>query len=93
MQNYLIIPDQDGTKHYYQLSFTEDHRALRIYLENVCVIDIYKNHDHNYDFKYFFYKTKRIGYLDHVPSKKELHKQLELILKNHLYPYIDFRPG
>ena len=87
MVKYLTIPSKEGIKHYYDIKFNEYRKRTRIYLEDVCIIEAYKFHDHNYMIKAFSYKDKYIFYADHINSKKKLIEQIELFLKNSIYPY------
>ncbi len=87
MTKYLTIPNKDGTKHYYEVKFNEYRKSTRIYLEDVCIIEAYKFHDHNYSVKGFSYKDKCIFYADQINSKKKLIEQIEVFLKGHVYPY------
>ena len=91
MVKYLEIPNKDGIKHYYEIKFNEYRKSTRIFLEDVCIIEVYKFHDHNYILKVFSYKSKYIGYADNIQSKKKVVDQIELFLKGHVYPYFENR--
>lgn len=91
MVKYLEIPNKDGIKHYYDIKFNEYRKSKRIFLEDVCIIEVYKFHDHNYSLKVFSYKSKYIGYADNIQSKKKVVDQIELFLKGHVYPYFENR--
>ena len=89
MVKYLTIPNKDGIKHYYDIKFNEYHKSRRIFLEDVCIIEAYKFHDHDYTIRVFSYKSRYIGHVDKIKSKKELINQVELFLKYHVYPYFE----
>ena len=91
MPKYLTIPTEDGTEHYYDIRFNEYRKSKRIQIENVCIIEAYKFHDHCYSLKAFSYKDKRIFYAEQLNSKKKLVEQIELFLKGHVYPYFEAR--
>ena len=91
MAKYHTIPNKDGIRHYYEIKFNEYHKSTRIYLEDVCIIEAYKFHDHNYSIKAFSYKDKHIFYADSINSKKKLNEQIELFLKSHVQPYFEAR--
>ena len=57
--NYSIkITDKHGIPHYYGLKFTQYRPSIHIIVPDVCIIHIYKWHDHRYDIKCFFYKKQ-----------------------------------
>ena len=89
MVKYLTIPSKDGIKHYYEIKFNEFCKNRRIFLEDVCIIETYKFHDHDYSLKVFSYKSRYIGCVDKINSKKKLIEQIELFLKHHIYPYFE----
>lgn len=43
-----------------------------IYIPDVCVIYLYKHHDHRYSFSLFFYDHLFIRTEDHIRSKSQL---------------------
>ena len=81
----LRIPDENGVHHYHSLNFYESCMSHRYEVENVCIIDVYKIHDHRYDLKAFFYKKKRITYQENIRSKKELYSAIQNLLQQNLY--------
>ena len=91
MPKFLTIPNKDGTKHYYNVTFNEYRKCTRIYIEDVCIIEAYKFTDHNYSIKAFSYKDKHIFCTDRLNLKKKLIEQIEVFLKGHVYPYFDAR--
>lgn len=91
MAKYLTIPSEDGTKHYYEIKFNEYRKIKRIFIDNVCIIEVYKFHDHCYSMKAFSYKDKNIFCVDKVNTKKKIIEQIELFLKGHIYPYFEAR--
>ena len=66
----LRIPDKNGVFHWFPFSFGEGRDSRRYEIEDVCIIDVYKLHDHRYDLKAFFYKKKYITYQENIRSKK-----------------------
>lgn len=85
MKNTIIIPDKNGKEHYYDFRFNQYISSRHYYLEDVCVIDVYKFSDHNYRIKFFFYKNRQIGFIDNITSKKEALKQIEFAIEQNLY--------
>ena len=65
--------------------------CLVFYLEDVCFIQAYKNNDHNYELRAFSYKQRHIVCVNSINSKKKLIDQIELFLKNYVYPYFKDR--
>ena len=78
----LRIPGADGSYYCFPIKFKKNYE--RIYVENVCVIWLSKYHNHRYDFKAFFYKTKNIFYRECLTTKKELLAVIESLLKENL---------
>ena len=85
MNNYIIIPTKDGTNHWHMLNFYGTPASDKIEVENVCIIDVFKKHDHRYDLKAFFYDKKYIYYEENIRSKKELYGAIQKLLKENLY--------
>ena len=81
----INIPNEEGTFRTFTLGFNEYHNFKRIEVPNVCIIDVYKSHDHRYDLKAFFYKAKHITYQENIRSKKELYSAIQILLKENLY--------
>ena len=77
MYHGLIIPNNHGINYYFGLDFYNYPTSKRIEVEDVCVIDIYKAHDHRYDLKAFFYEKN-------IRSKKELHSTIQKLLQENL---------
>ena len=88
MKNTIIIPNKDGTKKYFDFRFNQYISSRRIYVEDVCIIEIYKFNDHNYRLKYFFYKTKQIGFVDNIQSKKKTFEQIQFALEQNVYKFV-----
>ena len=93
MSYEIIIPDKNGHKRYYDLKFNEYIKHRRIDVEDICIIDVTKFNDHNYTLRCFFYKTKHIGYIDNIPSKKEVYKFIREYLESHIYRFAQQYPG
>ena len=84
MNNYIIIPTKDGKRSYFHLNFWGSPSRRHIEEENVCIIEIYKAHDHRYDLKAFFYDKKYIYYKENIRSKKELYSAIQKLLQENL---------
>ena len=84
MYHELSIPDGKGSHWLFSLNFYEYCKSKRIEVPNVCIIDVYKFHDHRYDLKAFFYETKYITYQENIRSKKELYSAIQKLLKVNL---------
>ena len=73
----------DGYYHCFDLRFRcSDYTRMDV--DNVCVIDVYKYHNHRYDIKAFFYKTKYVFYRECISTKKELYDVIQNLLKENL---------
>lgn len=81
----LHIPNKDGYNQYFSLNFWGIPDSKRIEVRDICIIDIYKLHDHRYDLKAFFYNKKRITYQENIRSKKELYSAIQKLLQENLY--------
>ena len=81
----LIIPDENGRNYHFNFKFSEYSMSHRYEVKDVCIIDVYKFHDHRYDLKAFFYKKKRITYHENIRSKKELYGAIQNLLQENLY--------
>lgn len=80
----LMIPNKHGIDYRFGLNFYNSPTNERIEVEDVCIIDIYKAHDHRYDLKAFFYEKKLITYKENIRSKKELYSTIQKLLKKNL---------
>ena len=80
----IKIQDKDGISKNYGLNFTQYSPSKHIIVEDVCIINIYKWHDHRYDIKCFFYKKKYIYCEKCIPSKKELYNRIQNLLQQNL---------
>lgn len=81
MHHELSIPDGKGSRWYFSIHFEKYRKAKRIEVPNVCIIDVYKLHDHRYDLKAFFYDRKYITYQENIRSKKELYSAIQNLLQ------------
>lgn len=78
----IFIKDKNKKYHLFYLDF-KDSQSKRIEVENVCIIDIFKIHNHRYDFKSFFYNTKYIYCENNIRTLKELYNVIQnLIAQN-----------
>ena len=80
----LRIPNKEGIYHYNSLNFYGYPARKYIEVKDVCIIDIYKAHDHRYDLKAFFYDKKYIYYEENIRSKKELYSAIQKLLQENL---------
>ena len=85
MYHSLKIKNKEGKTQYYSLNFWGIPDSKRIEVRDVCIIDIYKLHDHRYDLKAFFYEKKHITYQKNIRSKKELYSAIQKLLQENLY--------
>ena len=85
MEYRITIPQENGWNKTFYLYFSEYRMSQRIEVENVCIIDVFKAHDHRYDLKAFFYKKKYITYQENIRSKKELYSAIQNLLQQNLY--------
>ncbi len=79
------VPTKADCYHTFYLNFYESRKNNRYEVKDVCIIDVYKAHDHRYDLKAFFYEKKRITYQENIRSKKELYSAIQKLLKENLY--------
>ena len=79
----LRILDENNVWNCFNLRFTNSRNKF-IRVKNMCVIDIYKSHDHRYDIQCFFYKNEYIYYRECIPSKKELYSAIQKLLEENL---------
>lgn len=85
MYHNIIITTKDGTNHWHNLNFYGTPASNKIEVKDVCIINIYKAHDHRYDLKAFFYDKKYIYYKENIRSKKELYSAIQKLLQENLY--------
>ena len=85
MYHSISIPDGNGNNYLFSLSFSEYRKFRRFEVNSVCIIDVYKTHDHRYDLKAFFYEKKYITYQENIRSKKELYSAIQTLLQKNLY--------
>ena len=83
--NYRIsIPTIEGFLKIFYLDFCEYRMSRKFKVDNVCIIEVFKIHDHRYDLKCFFYKTEYIYCYDEFRSKKELYGAIQNLLQENL---------
>ena len=83
----IYIKDKKGLVHVFYLNFCTS-KFKMIEVENVCVIYLSKWHNHRYDIKCFFYKTKYIYYRECIGTLKELYDVVQTLLQENLYSAI-----
>ena len=79
----IHIPGAKGFTHCFDLSF-RGAKYKRMEVEDVCVIDVFKFHNHRYDIKCFFYSKRYIFYRECIVTKKELYNVIQKLLKENL---------
>ena len=84
MNTTFYIRNKDGWNHQFSLDFYASKKSIRYEVKDVCIIDVYKFHDHRYDLKAFFYERKYITYQENIRSKKELYSAIQKLLKENL---------
>lgn len=84
MNTTFYIRNKDGWNHQFSLDFYASKKSIRYEVKDVCIIDVYKFHDHRYDLKAFFYETKYITYQENIRSKKELYSAIQNLLQQNL---------
>ena len=83
--NYrILIPTIEGFSKVFYLDFCESRMSRKFKVDNVCIIEVFKFHDHRYDLKSFFYKTEHIYCYDGFRSKKELYSAIQKLLQENL---------
>lgn len=83
--NYRIsIRTIEGFSKVFYLDFCEYKMSRKFKVDNVCIIEVFKFHDHRYDLKCFFYKTEYIYCYDGFRSKKELYSAIQKLLQENL---------
>ena len=75
---------------YYSYSFDDSLDFWRMELPNEFVIDIFKEHNHSYYFKAFFYNSKRIYSNIYCNSKYKLFGAIQKLLQEELYHVVQF---
>ena len=85
MNTTFYIRNKDGWNHHFSLDFYASKKTIRCEVKDVCIIDVYKAHDHRYDLKAFFYEKKHITYQENIRSKKELYSAIQNLLQQNLY--------
>ena len=80
----LRIPNKEGIYYYHSLNLYGYPARENIEVKDVCIIEIYKAHDHRYDLKAFFYDKKHIYYEENIRSKKELYSAIQKLLQENL---------
>ena len=83
MNNMIASPDGEGTEQYFRFNFTEFYPHLRIEVENVCIINVHKEHDHYYELRAFFYEKKHIAFYS-TRSKKEMFGAVQYLVNQYL---------
>lgn len=83
MKHIILIPTKKDNSHWeYHLSFTRN-RWKCMHVEDVCVMNARKDHNHAYYLEYFFYDTCNLGFMNFT-SKKELFSAIQKLLKENI---------
>ncbi len=61
---------------------------IRIYIEDVCIIEIFKYNNHNYYLQCFFYIPKFIFHREKIKTKKDLIRQINLLIESNIDEYL-----
>ena len=83
MKLFFSIPMGNSVSYHASLCFKYSNYDI-IDIDQVCYIVVTKFHDHLYSAKYFFYKTKSIGYFE-ANRLKEMYGAIQKLLKENLY--------
>ncbi len=82
MKNIIYIPTKDRKSRWkYNLDFYQNWYLMHV--EEVCVINARKDHNHSYYVEYFFYDTKALGH-NTFKSKSELHNAILKLIKENV---------
>lgn len=80
----IYIKDKKGLTHVFYLKFYISNK-IKIKVDNVCVINIYKFHNHRYDLKCFFFDNDYIYYNECISTIKKLYDIIQSLLQENLY--------
>ena len=83
MKLYFSIPMGNNTFYHSPLCFKYSNYNI-IDVDQVCYIVVTKFHDHLYNAKYFFYKTKSLGNFE-CSGLKEMYGAIQKLLQENLY--------
>ncbi len=83
MKKYLFVTDNDKRTRVFGV--LNDCDYCRIEIENEFIIDCFKEHNHKYLFKAFFYNSKRIYPNIYCNSKSKLYAAIQHLLQEELY--------
>ena len=84
MNSRIVIPSNDGFSKVFYLDFCEFRMSRKFKVDNVCIIEVFKFHDHRYGLKCFFYKKEYIYCYDGFRSKNELYRAIQNLLQEKL---------
>ena len=79
----ICIPDKEGVGHIYDLKFRSSKQKFKV--EGVCVIYLFKYHNHRYDIRSYFYQNDYIYYRECIGTLKELYNVVQKLLQENLY--------
>lgn len=90
MKMYLSV-NTNGVIHMLSLLNATDYSRLEI--DGLFIIDAYKEHNHSYKFKAFFYNSGIIYSYRYFKTKSKLYSAIQLLLQEELSDVIQFRSG
>lgn len=83
MNSEILIPTGEKNSYWCYKMKLSNNEWYKMHVENVCVINIQKRHNHCYYIEYFFYDTKKIGFQTYK-LKKELLSAIQKLLKENI---------
>lgn len=82
MKKDILIPLKDNSYWCFSLNLI-DRVPYIVDLPDICYFRFYKYHDHRYEFAYFVYNPRYLGFYEYR-SKKELYCAVQKLLKRFL---------
>lgn len=83
----IEIKDKENVTHIFYMSFFGGNYN-EIIVKDVCVIKLYKYHNHRYDISCFFYDTCDIYYRECISTLKKLYDVIQNLLQENLHSAI-----
>ena len=80
--NHIVIRSPDGYFHHFFFGFFDGQRYQRFEVPDVCIINVYKHHAHNFTLEAFFYKKKHIYYRSNFRTKKDVYSAIQSLLED-----------
>lgn len=79
----IFIKDKEKRYRLFYLNF-KNSNILKFRVENVCIIKIYKFHNHRYDLQCFSYINENIFNQDNIRTLKELNNVIQNFIAQNL---------